>query len=117
MNTRWSKEEENLLAKVWVEVSQDIVNGNEYSFWNQVVDMYNNQSNGDNSNTNIVTGKWTRLNGDCQKFNAIYKHLQRRSGENDSDYLENSKTIFEQRFGGRSFQYVHVTTGKFENLN
>lgn len=77
-------------------------------FWNQVVDMFNNQSDGDNRNQNIVTGKWKRLNNECQKFNAIYKHLHRTSGENDSDHFKNAKIIFEQRFGGRSFQYVHV---------
>ena len=43
-------------------------------------------------------GKWTRLNCDCQKSNAIYKHLQRRSGKKDIDRIENAKTNFEQRF-------------------
>ena len=34
-------------------------------------------------------GKWTTLNANCQKFNAIYKRLQRltRSGENEVDLL------------------------------
>ncbi|GJZ18454.1 hypothetical protein Tco_0554577 [Tanacetum coccineum] len=32
-----------------------------------------------------------RINGDCQKFNAIYKHLQRKSGENEADHIEATK--------------------------
>lgn len=45
-------------------------------------------------------GKWKRLNGDSQKSNAIYKHLQRRSGKKDIDRLENAKTNFVQGFAG-----------------
>ncbi|GJV69502.1 hypothetical protein Tco_1485011 [Tanacetum coccineum] len=33
----------------------------------------------------MMTGKWTRMHGDCQRFNAIYKHLTRKSGESDAD--------------------------------
>lgn len=70
--------------------------------------MFNLQTDRDNCSKNMLTGKWTRINGNCQKFNTIYKHLQHRSGENDVDHLENAKTNFEQRFGSRSFMYFHV---------
>lgn len=56
MNNRWSIEEENLLAEVWVAVSQDVANYDERSFWNQVVERFNNQSDGDLRNKNMVTG-------------------------------------------------------------
>lgn len=111
VNTRWTKEEEKLLAEIWVEVSQDKYIENDHSdefFWNQIMEMFNSQSDRENRSKNMLTGKWTRINGDCQKFNVVYKHLQHRSGENDIDHLENAKTSFEQHFSERSFMYVHV---------
>nr|GEY53896.1 ribonuclease H-like domain-containing protein [Tanacetum cinerariifolium] len=37
----------------------------------------------------MLTGKWAKLNANYQKFNHIYKHLQRlsKSGENEVDLL------------------------------
>ncbi|GJU07702.1 hypothetical protein Tco_1124132 [Tanacetum coccineum] len=53
----------------------------------------------------MLTGKWTRINGDCQKFNAIYKHLERKSGENEADHIEAAKITFAtQQPTGRKFQ-------------
>ncbi|GKD26415.1 hypothetical protein Tco_1232629 [Tanacetum coccineum] len=46
---------------------------------------------------NMMTGKWTRMHGDCQRFNAIYKHLTRKSGESDADLVENAKTSYIKR--------------------
>jgi aerobic-type carbon monoxide dehydrogenase small subunit (CoxS/CutS family) len=94
MSTRWSKEEKNLLAEVWIEVSQEQHTHIDPSFWNRVVDMFNNQTVGNNRNKNMVTGKWTRLNCECKTFNAIYNELRRTSRENDSDRLNNAETIF-----------------------
>ncbi|GKA16783.1 hypothetical protein Tco_0696620 [Tanacetum coccineum] len=47
------------------------------------------------------------MHGDCQRFNAIYKHLTRKSGENDVDLVENAKTNYLERCG-KKFQYPHV---------
>ena len=71
-------------------------------FWNQVVDIFNNQFDGDNRNKNIVTGKWKRLNNECQKLNAIYKHLHRTSRENDSDHFKNAKNILNNTLVGEA---------------
>ncbi|GKB36984.1 hypothetical protein Tco_0881926 [Tanacetum coccineum] len=56
---------------------------------------------------NMMTGKWTKMHGDCQRFNAIYKHLTRKSGENDADLVENAKTSYLERCG-KKIQYPHV---------
>ncbi|GKB19576.1 hypothetical protein Tco_0853499 [Tanacetum coccineum] len=57
----------------------------------------------------MLTGKWTRINGDCQKFNAIYKHLRRKSGENEADHIEAAKVTFAaQQTKGRKFQVEHA---------
>nr|GEV80114.1 RNA-directed DNA polymerase, eukaryota, reverse transcriptase zinc-binding domain protein [Tanacetum cinerariifolium] len=45
--------------------------------------------------------------GDCQRFNAIYKHLIRKSEENDADLVENAKTSYLERCG-KKIQYPHV---------
>ncbi|GJV44988.1 hypothetical protein Tco_1429524 [Tanacetum coccineum] len=56
----------------------------------------------------MLTGKWTRTNADCQKFNAIYKHLERKSGENEADHIEAAKISFAaQQQKGRKFQLEH----------
>jgi hypothetical protein len=57
MSTRWSQAEETLLAEVWIEVSQEQHTPNDLTFWNRVVDMFNNQTVGNNRNKNMVTGK------------------------------------------------------------
>nr|GEW08988.1 ribonuclease H-like domain-containing protein [Tanacetum cinerariifolium] len=56
----------------------------------------------------MLTGKWTRINGDCQKLNAIYKHLKRKSEENEADHIEAAKITFAaQQPKGRKFQLEH----------
>ncbi|GKC38477.1 hypothetical protein Tco_1050861 [Tanacetum coccineum] len=47
---------------------------------------------------NMMTGKWTRMHGDCQWFNGMYKHLNRKSGESDADLIENAKTAYIDRY-------------------
>ncbi|GKB41674.1 hypothetical protein Tco_0886616 [Tanacetum coccineum] len=58
----------------------------------------------------MPTGKWTRINGDCQKFNAIYKHLERKSGENEAGHIETAKITFvaAHQSKGRKFQLEHA---------
>ncbi|GJX46131.1 hypothetical protein Tco_0271321 [Tanacetum coccineum] len=46
---------------------------------------------------NMMTGKWTRMHGDCQRFNAIYKHLTCKSEESDADLVKNAKTSYIER--------------------
>nr|GEW22664.1 myb-like domain, Myb/SANT-like DNA-binding domain protein [Tanacetum cinerariifolium] len=48
------------------------------------------------------------MHGDCQRFNAIYKYLTRKSRENDVDLVENAKTTYMERYGNKKFQYAHV---------
>ncbi|GKC61207.1 hypothetical protein Tco_1088805 [Tanacetum coccineum] len=49
------------------------------------------------------------INGDCQKFNAIYKHIERKSGENEADHIEAAKITFAaHQSKGRKFQLEHA---------
>ncbi|GKB70963.1 hypothetical protein Tco_0932375 [Tanacetum coccineum] len=56
----------------------------------------------------MMTGKWSRINGDCQKFNAIYKHLTRKSEKNEADHIENAKDSYMECCDNKKFAYVHV---------
>ncbi|GKA64188.1 hypothetical protein Tco_0763794 [Tanacetum coccineum] len=38
------------------------------------------------------------MHDDCQRFNDIYKHLNRKSGESDADLVENAKTAYIDRY-------------------
>ena len=105
MNNRWSMEEEDLLARVWLEVqdSGDLVNGR--SFWNEVTQRFNNQTNGENRNKNSITAMWSRMNAECRRYNAIYKELLRTS--EDPCRLSNANRIYYERYG-RGIYYQHV---------
>ncbi|GKB49028.1 hypothetical protein Tco_0899781 [Tanacetum coccineum] len=72
------------------------------------MDDFNTSSTQGYRTRHMLTGKWTRTNADCQKFNAIYKHLERKSGENEADHIEAAKITFAaQQPKGRKFQLEH----------
>ncbi|GKC51581.1 hypothetical protein Tco_1074326 [Tanacetum coccineum] len=79
---RWSREEEILLTQCWIETSE------------------NGQIGADRSEDSI--------NDDCQKFNVIYKHLERKSEKNEADHIEAAKITFAtQQPTRRKFQLEH----------
>ncbi|GKE15759.1 hypothetical protein Tco_1423336 [Tanacetum coccineum] len=109
--TRWNNNEEMLLAETWIEHSQDAnieKNQQDGVYWNLIMHDFNSRTKAPARTKNMMTGKWTRMHGDCQRFNAIYKHLTRKSGENDADLVENAKTTYMELYGNKKIQYVHV---------
>nr|GEU62473.1 hypothetical protein [Tanacetum cinerariifolium] len=97
--TRWNQNEEMLLAETWIEHSQDANIGKDQQddvYWNLIMHDFHSRKKAPRTK-NMMTGKWTRMHGDCQRFNAIYKHLTRKSGENDADLVENAKTSYLER--------------------
>ncbi|GJY75259.1 hypothetical protein Tco_0480375 [Tanacetum coccineum] len=108
---RWTREEEILLCKCWVDVFENNHIGadrSEYSFWGQITDDFNQGTYQGTRTKNMITGKWYRINGDCQKFNVVYKHLDRKSGENEADHIETAKTNFSAQSKGRTFLLEHA---------
>ncbi|GJU97263.1 hypothetical protein Tco_1326534 [Tanacetum coccineum] len=100
-----------LLAETWIEHSHDANIGKDQQddvYWNLIMHDFNSRTKAHPRTKNMMTGKWTRMHGDCQRFNAIYKHLTRKSGESDADLVENAKTTYMERYGNKKFQYVHV---------
>lgn len=66
MYNRWSMKEEYLLANVWLEVhdSRDLVN--EHSFWNEVTQRFNDQTDGEHHKKIVL-----RLNGIESTLNVV----------------------------------------------
>ncbi|GJX06482.1 hypothetical protein Tco_0194414 [Tanacetum coccineum] len=90
--TRWNNNEEILLAESWIEHSQDAnieKDQQDHIYWNLILSDFNSRTTTHPRTKNMVTGKWMRMHGDCQRFNSIYKHLNRKSGESNADLVEN----------------------------
>ncbi|GJY15589.1 hypothetical protein Tco_0386011 [Tanacetum coccineum] len=86
--TRWNNNEEILLAETWIEHSQDVNIGkdqHEDVYWNLIMSDFNLRTTAPPRTKNMMTGKWTRMHDACQRFNGIYKHLNRKSGQSDAD--------------------------------
>ncbi|GKD59514.1 hypothetical protein Tco_1297023 [Tanacetum coccineum] len=109
---RWTRDEEILLTQCWIETSENGQIGadrTEDSFWGQIMDDFNSATTQGYRTRHMLTSKWTRINGDCQKFNAIYKHIERKSGENEADHIEAAKITFAaHQSKGRKFQLEHT---------
>ncbi|GKC16047.1 hypothetical protein Tco_1012829 [Tanacetum coccineum] len=110
LNIRWNDKEEILLAEAWIEHSQDNNIGKDQRdeiYWNKIIEDFHDRTTGPVRTKNMLTGKWTRMHGDCQRFNAYYKQANRKSGENEADLIETVKTVYLERVG-KKFQYPHV---------
>ena len=94
MATRWSMEEESLLERL-----------NQRSFWNNVVERFNDQTNGPHRTKNSIRAEWSRINHECRRYNHIYKELLRTS--EDPCRLSNANRIYYERYG-RGIYYQHV---------
>nr|GEW03051.1 hypothetical protein [Tanacetum cinerariifolium] len=95
---RWLADEEKLLAKYFVAVSEDCNVGKSQSgdtFWYWVMNEFN-RLNFKKRNKDTLTSKWHTMNHNCQKFNAIYKRCVRlsKSGENQLDVMKRARTIY-----------------------
>ncbi|GJV15019.1 transposase, MuDR [Tanacetum coccineum] len=109
---RWTCDEEVLLTQCWIKISENGQIGADRtkdSFWRQIMDDFNSGTTQGYRTRNMLTGKWTRINGDCQKFNAIYKHHESKSGENEADHIEDAKVTFAAQYPkGIKFMLEHV---------
>ncbi|GJX98722.1 hypothetical protein Tco_0355741 [Tanacetum coccineum] len=102
--------EEILLAEAWIEHSQDNNIGKDQRdeiYWNKIIEDFHDRTTGPARTKNMLTGKWTRMHGDCQRFNAYYKQANCKSGENEADLIETVKTVYLERVD-KKFQYPHV---------
>ncbi|GJX51605.1 hypothetical protein Tco_0278450 [Tanacetum coccineum] len=100
LNIRWNDKEEILLAEAWIEHSQDNNIGKDQRdeiYWNKIIEDFHDRTTGPVRTKNMLTGKWARMHGDCQRFNAYYKQENQKSGENEADFIETVKTVYLER--------------------
>nr|GEV17100.1 hypothetical protein [Tanacetum cinerariifolium] len=72
------------------------------SFWGQIMDDFNNGTTQGYRTTHM-------LNSDCQKFKAIYKHLERKSKKNEAAHIESAKVTFAaEQLKWRKFMLEHA---------
>lgn len=106
IRTRWSQEEEKLLAETWIQVSEDTrlgVKQERKTFWQKVVSEYNRHASFKRTK-DMITGKWTTLTRDCNKFTGIVAQYERLSGEKDSTWVTHCYKKFQEIWG---FAFVH----------
>ncbi|GJZ42591.1 hypothetical protein Tco_0589846 [Tanacetum coccineum] len=99
--TRWNRNEQILLVETWIEHSQDAnirKDQQDGVYWNLIMQDFNSRTTAPPRTKNMMTGNWTRMHGDCQRFNAIYKQLTRKSGESGADLVENAKMSYMERY-------------------
>ncbi|GJR35700.1 hypothetical protein Tco_1211384 [Tanacetum coccineum] len=63
------------------------------------MDVYNKEAKRlkyPNRSKNIITGKWTPMNRDVEKFNTIMCETALMSGENDKDFMEHCHMLFKR---------------------
>ncbi|GJX51653.1 hypothetical protein Tco_0278498 [Tanacetum coccineum] len=104
---RWTSEEEELLAKCYIAVSEDpnIERDQKLDwFWGKVLSTYNDSAPFQR-NKDMLAWKWSTLILNCQKFNALRKRAQClcKSCENEMDVFRHAKTMFKDEHKGRSF--------------
>ncbi|GJW46006.1 hypothetical protein Tco_0077652 [Tanacetum coccineum] len=83
---RWQPDEETLLAKCYVAVSEDRNVGRSQpkdTFWYRVLNEFN-RLNFQKRTKDMLSSKWNTLNHNCQKFNAIYKRCSRLTKSEDA---------------------------------
>ncbi|GJW20940.1 hypothetical protein Tco_0031562 [Tanacetum coccineum] len=96
----WSQEEEKILAKYFIEISEDPKNESDQArdtFWYKILTIYNQQADElgfKTRNKNMLTGKWTPMNHDVQKFNANYNQTELLSGENEENLYTRVLSLF-----------------------
>ncbi|GJU50735.1 hypothetical protein Tco_1220290, partial [Tanacetum coccineum] len=73
--TRWSNNEEILLAESWIEHSQDAnIGKDQHEVLDLIMSDFNSRTTAPRTK-NMMTGKWTRMHGDCQRFNDNLEEL------------------------------------------
>lgn len=113
----FTAEEDLLLCKAYINVSQDPIKGNDQkanTFWDAVTASFKSmlkKYSARASDPRLQQSLWNRFKRRIQKdviaFNAIRKSLQVQSGESDEDFTNRAKVRFSEKYHGRAFQFFH----------
>ncbi|GJU37308.1 hypothetical protein Tco_1185662 [Tanacetum coccineum] len=108
----WIQGEELLLAKSFIQISEDPKTCSDQkndTFWYKM-DIYNEKAKRDNYPThtkNLSTGKWIPMNRDVQKFNLLVQETLVMSEENDEYWMTRVKILYETHMGS---DFKHKST-------
>nr|GEZ13013.1 hypothetical protein [Tanacetum cinerariifolium] len=101
----WTQNEELLLTESFIQISEDPKTGCDQqkdTFWYKILDVYNTEAKrrGFIERTkNMLTKKWTPMNGSIQKFNQLVAETLALSGENDEDWITRVKILYKTHVG------------------
>ncbi|GJS15199.1 hypothetical protein Tco_0409671 [Tanacetum coccineum] len=106
---RWTSNEETLLVKCFVAVSEDRNVGRSQprdTLWFWDLNEFN-RLNFQKRTKDMLLSKWSTLNHHCQKFNAIYKRCNRlkKSDENEVDLMKRARGIYQDENKNNSFNH------------
>ncbi|GJW93118.1 hypothetical protein Tco_0172790 [Tanacetum coccineum] len=97
----WSQDEELLLAECFIQISEDPRVGSDQkndTFWYKIRDAYNEQAAKKGFTIrikNMLTGKWTPMNREVAKFNALVNETKAMSGENDENLMTRIELLYQ----------------------
>ncbi|KAJ0475661.1 putative glutathione transferase [Helianthus annuus] len=85
---KWTKVQEEALAKAWVHCSTNKKKGNQQnrdSFWRKILDHFNATVGGSNRTVHQVRSKWGPMMTKINLFNGLYQQADRTQGSGCSD--------------------------------
>ncbi|GJV24578.1 hypothetical protein Tco_1377273 [Tanacetum coccineum] len=89
----WSQDKELLLAECFIQISEDPKIGSDQkndTFWYKIIEVYNDQAGKRGfliHTKNMLTGKWTLINQEVDKFNLLVNETKDIYGENDENLM------------------------------
>ncbi|XP_035845111.1 glutathione S-transferase T3-like [Helianthus annuus] len=109
---KWTKVQEEALAKAWVHCSTNKKKGNQQnrdSFWRKILDHYNATVGGSKRTVHQVRSKWTPMMTKINFFNGLYQQADRTrgSGCNDLNVMKVALKGFKDRYPN-GFQHVEA---------
>ncbi|KAJ0440262.1 putative glutathione transferase [Helianthus annuus] len=112
VSEKWTKVQEEALAKAWVHCSTNKKKGNQQnrdSFWRKILEHFNATVGGSNRTVHQVRSKWNPMKAKINFFNGLYQQADRTrgSGCKDLDVMKVALTEFKERFPN-GFQHVEA---------
>ncbi|KAM0025741.1 putative glutathione transferase transcription factor MYB family [Helianthus debilis subsp. tardiflorus] len=100
---KWTKDQEEALAKAWVHCSTNKKKGNQQnrdSFWRKILDHFNGAVGGSSRTVHQVRSKWTPMMTKMNFFNGLYQQADRtqESGCSDINVMKVALKDFKDRY-------------------
>ena len=76
VSEKWTKDQEEALAKAWVHCSTNKKKGNQQSresFWGKILEHFNKTIGGSNRTVHQVRSKWNPMHSKINFFNGLYQ--------------------------------------------